>query len=338
MRRRIGRCKSFHGVSEIDPPVLNGIEGRENAEAFLGTTMTISSKIDWDVCVVATLLLLTVACGRGNPPVSHADSVETPSDRPVVSQPAAAAEKREESPPSAPSGGIEERLARETWHGDLDGIAKRRFLRVLVAPSKLGFTFDGLHMQGAIYEFTREFETFLNKKLNTGNLAIDVVFVPVARERLLPMLADGKGDLVASLMAVPEKEQNVVEFSDPLYDKANVIIVTGPGSPPVSSLEDLSGKEIYCHKNTASYEKLSELSKTFQSEGKASIQLTPADEDLQPEDLLEMVNAGLVPMTVSEDRLLTVLGEGATASSTAFEYGRCGGCPRVGDAEQHAAA
>jgi membrane-bound lytic murein transglycosylase MltF len=118
------------------------------------------------------------------------------------------------------------------------------------------------------------------------------------------MLTDGKGDLVASLMAVSEKSRDLVEFSDPLYDKAKIIIVTGPGAPPVSSLEDLAGKDIYCHKHTVPYQRLSELSEALQKEGKAAIKLTPADEDLQPDDVLEMVNAGLVPMTVGEDRLL----------------------------------
>jgi membrane-bound lytic murein transglycosylase MltF len=237
---------------------------------------------------------MAAACGRGNQPINHANRAETPSNGSAA----------EEAPTVVPANGIEERLAREKWHGDLDGIAKRRILRVLVAPSKLGFYFNGLHLQGAMYELSREFEHFLNKKLNTGNLTINVLFIPVARERLIPMLEDGKGDLVASLMEVTETREKIVEFSDPLLDKAKNIIVSGPGAPRISSLEDLAGKEIYYFKNTVPYEKLRELSETFQREGKAPIELTPADEDLQPEDVLEMVNAGLVSMTVSEDKLL----------------------------------
>ena len=51
---------------------------------------------------------------------------------------------------------------------------------------------------------------------------------------------------------------------------------------------------------------MSQISEGFKKEGKQPIQLTPADPDLQADDLLEMVNAGLVPMTVAEDNLAKV--------------------------------
>ena len=225
------------------------------------------------------VLLAGSACGRKDRNEGHANRAETP---PVAV----------------------ERLTREKWYGDLDDIAKRRTLRVAVVPNKLGYFVDGPHVQGAIYEYTREFEKFLNSKLKTGDRAIDVVFVPVARERLIPLLVDGRADLVTSLTAVSEANDRLVEFSDPVYDHAKAILVTGPAAPPVSSLEDLAGKEVYCHKNTIAYQKLSDLSTAFQKSGKPPVKLTPADEELQPEDVLEMVNAGLVPMTVGEDRLL----------------------------------
>jgi membrane-bound lytic murein transglycosylase MltF len=258
---------------------------------------------------ISIVLLLTAACSRTDQPTGHADRAETPGTTAPASKPPAsnssAAIPRLKGPghAAAPTR-IEERLAHEQWHGDLDGIAKRRFLRILVAPSKLGFFFDELHMQGAIYEYSREFEKFLNKKLDTGDRAIHAVFVPVARERLIPMLVDGKGDLVASLTGTSESRQQLVEFSEPLYNDAKIIVVTGPSAPPVAALEDLSGKEIYCRKNTLPYEALVRLSETFQKQGKPPIQLMPSDEDLQPEDILEMVNAGLIPIAVNENKLL----------------------------------
>ncbi len=204
---------------------------------------------------------------------------------------------------SSPGGSLQERIARERWSGDLDGIVKRRMLRVLVTPGKLAFFFNGTQMQGAAYEAVRELELFLNKKLNTGNLAINVVFIPVGRDRLIPMLAEGKGDLVATLMGASDQRSKLVDFSDPIYDKAKGIIVSGPGASPISKLEDLSGKEVYYFKNTLPFEKLGQLSESFKKAGKPPIRLTPADENLVDDDVLEMVNAGLVPMTIAEDKL-----------------------------------
>jgi membrane-bound lytic murein transglycosylase MltF len=210
---------------------------------------------------------------------------------------------REDSPPGK-GVGLEGRLLAEKWHGDLDGIRNRRYLRVLVAPSKLGFHFNGSQMQGAVYDFAREFEVFLNKKLNTGHASIGVVFIPAARQKLIPMLAEGKGDLVASLVGVSERRQAIVEFSKPLYEDAKAIIVSGPGGPKLSQLDDLAGKEVYYYANTLPYERLAQLSESFEKRGLPPIRLTPADGDLRDEDLLEMVNAGLVPMTISEDTVV----------------------------------
>ena len=197
---------------------------------------------------------------------------------------------------------LQEQLVHEKWHGDLDGIVNRRVLRVLVAPNKLGFYFDGSEIHGALYEFCREFERFLNHKLHTGNLAIHLVFIPVGRDSLLPKLAEGYGDLVATMMVTSSQPQYAVDFTDPLYDDARAVIVSGPGEQ-LSRLEDLSGREVYYFSNTIPYENLRRLSEDLQRDGKPPIHLTPAAPDLQVEDLLEMVNAGLVPMTVAEDKV-----------------------------------
>jgi membrane-bound lytic murein transglycosylase MltF len=197
---------------------------------------------------------------------------------------------------------LEWRLVHEKWRGDLDGIAKRRILRVLATPDKLGFYFDGSEIHGAIYEFCREFERFLNHKLKTGDLAISLHFVPMGRDVLLPRLSEGYGDLVATLMVTADRTPFAVDFTDPILDDARAVIVSGPGIQ-LSRLEDLSGREVYYFRNTILFEKLASLSEDLQRAGKPPIHLLAAPADLQLDDLLEMVNAGLVPITVAEDKV-----------------------------------
>uniref|UniRef100_Q025D7 Lytic transglycosylase, catalytic n=1 Tax=Solibacter usitatus (strain Ellin6076) TaxID=234267 RepID=Q025D7_SOLUE len=197
---------------------------------------------------------------------------------------------------------LQEQLVHERWRGDLDGIVSRRILRVLVAPNKLGFYFDGSEIRGALYEFCREFEHFLNRKLHTGNLAIHLVFVPIGRDNLLPKLAEGYGDLVATLMVRSNQPQYAVDFTDSLFDDARAVIVSGTGEQ-LLRIEDLSGREVYYFSNTIPYENLRRLSADFVRDGKPPIHLIPAAPDLQVEDLLEMVNAGLIPLTLAEDKL-----------------------------------
>ncbi len=251
---------------------------------------TLRQVVSW--ALVATAISLCSSCSRRPGETSSARSAGKEQTTPSA-----------EPPPNTfehPS--LQEQLIHEKWRGDLDGMVKRRILRVLVAPNKLGFYFDGSEIHGALYEFCREFERFLNHKLHTGNLAIHLVFIPVGRDNLLPKLADGYGDLVATLMVTASQSHYAVDFTDPIYDDAKAIIVSGPGEQS-PRLEGLSGREVYYFSHTISYDNLRRLSGDLRRDGKPPIHLTPAAPDLQMEDLLEMVNAGLVPMTVAEDKV-----------------------------------
>jgi membrane-bound lytic murein transglycosylase MltF len=197
---------------------------------------------------------------------------------------------------------LEDRINGEKWIGDLDGIAKRRILRILVAPSALGFYFNGTEMQGALYEFGLELEKELNQKLKTGDLPIYVVYIPVARQEMISKLAAGYADIAGSLSAPREQTSNV-DYTAPLIPDAEGVVVTGPASPPISRLEDLSGQEIYVHENTAIWDKLTELNEQFRKAGRAPVELVPADPDLLDDDIVQAVNAGLVPATIMYDKI-----------------------------------
>jgi membrane-bound lytic murein transglycosylase MltF len=104
------------------------------------------------------------------------------------------------------------------------------------------------------------------------------------------------------MMVTTDRPQFAVDFTDPLYDNARAVIVSGPDTQ-LSSLQDLSGRGVYYFRNTILYDKLSRLSEDLKRAGKPPIRLADAPVDLQLDDLLEMVNAGLVPMTVAEDKV-----------------------------------
>jgi hypothetical protein len=55
--------------------------------------------------------------------------------------------------------------AAKPWKGDLDGMIARGVIRVLVVPSKTFYFMDKGVQRGATYEFVRQFEDDLNKKL-----------------------------------------------------------------------------------------------------------------------------------------------------------------------------
>jgi membrane-bound lytic murein transglycosylase MltF len=198
-----------------------------------------------------------------------------------------------------PSGAVESVLKLDQkWIGDLDGMVERRLIRALVPYSKTFYFLDGPDQRGLTYERLRAFEKYLNKQLNTRTVPVRLVVIPTTRDELIPALARGLGDIAAGNLTITPERQKRVDFSSPHHKGVDEILVTGPKAPPVRTIDDLAGKEIHVRKSSSYYESLQQLNARFKKEGKKKIKVVPADEFLEDEDLLEMMNAGLIPMII----------------------------------------
>ena len=191
-------------------------------------------------------------------------------------------------------------LENEPRVGDFNKMAAKRQIRVLVVNSKTFYFLDRGRQRGISYDLLKEFEKFVNKKLKTKTLTIGVVFIPVRRDELIPGLVKGLGDIaVANLTITPERLKHV-DFSDAMLTGVKELLVTGPAAPPVAGLDDLAGKEIHVRKSSSYYESLARLNETFKKAGKSPMKLVPAEETFEDEDLLELINASLIPMIVMD--------------------------------------
>jgi membrane-bound lytic murein transglycosylase MltF len=207
----------------------------------------------------------------------------------------AAAQKRD-----APT--EEELLAQAAvpWTGDLDGMIERRVVRALVSPSRMEYWIDRGRQNGAEYELLTRFEEELNRryKPKAKHLRIHVHIIPTARDRLLPGLLEGRGDIAAGILTVTPERLREVDFGAPFFRNVAEIVVTGPGSPALASIEDLSGQELFVRRSSSYWTHLEALNARWQGEGRKPIALKAAPEDLQDDDLLEMLNAGLIRLAV----------------------------------------
>jgi membrane-bound lytic murein transglycosylase MltF len=207
-----------------------------------------------------------------------------------------AAESQESSPQGNPTGLA---LPHELWTGDLDGMIKRRQIRALVVYSKSAFFYDQGRPEGISFEALQEFQRTLNQELHTGTIPLTITYLPVGYDELEEDLQKGLGDLIAIPVAItPEREQRV-SFSTPIMSNVRQIVVTGPKASPITNVQDLSGKEVFVNPLTVYPASLEKLNKSFESQGKKPIVIKFADPELGDEDLLEMVNAGLIPATVT---------------------------------------
>ncbi len=177
-------------------------------------------------------------------------------------------------------------------------MVKRGNIRALVLYSRSGFFYVNGQPEGIYYEALQYFQQFVNRKLPAGQ-HVEVTFIPVRPDQLETALTQGVGDLIAyGLVVTPEREQQVA-FSTPIQTGVKQIVVTGKDFGPVSSLEDLSGKKVFVNPLTTFYENLEKVNDFLRKQGKPAILIQKADPNLIDEDLLEMVNAGILPATVT---------------------------------------
>ncbi len=185
------------------------------------------------------------------------------------------------------------------WTGDLSGMRDRGFVRLLTTYNPLYFTYDGIEQRGIVVETAREFEDQLNQAANGEERDLDVVLILVARDELLPSLRAGRGDVVVANLTITPARQALVAFSDPTYPDVKELVVTGPNARGLlGTLDDLSATTLHVRESSSYYEHLTELNVARKRLGKAELRVRKADERLEDYDLLEMVNAGLIPAVV----------------------------------------
>ena len=188
----------------------------------------------------------------------------------------------------------------QKWIGDFDGMLKERIIRVLVVYSKTFYFLDQGRQRGISHDLLKEFEKFVNKKYKTKTLKFHVVFIPVARDKLISDLNDGLGDVAVANLTITPQRLKQVDFSNPMLSGVKELLVTGPAGPAMTGIDDLGGQEIHVRKSSSYYESLVDLNASFKKSGKPQMKLIAAEELFEDEDLLEMVSAGLIPMIVMD--------------------------------------
>ena len=181
-------------------------------------------------------------------------------------------------------------------------MAERRYVRALVTPNRTQYFLDGAEQKGTAFELLRDFENEINKKLGNKTVRVHVVIIPTTRDRLLSDLVEGRGDVAATNLTITPERLEKVAFAEPLI-AVDEVIVTGPGVSSLTSLEDLAGEKVFIRRSSSYWQSLETLNAEFKDKGLKKIRLEEADELLETEDTLEMVNAGLVDITVADSYL-----------------------------------
>jgi len=189
---------------------------------------------------------------------------------------------------------------RATGLGDLDAIVTRGYLRVLIVPSRTEYAVENGVQGGATFNAGKALEAFINSTLAAATNPVKAVFIPTRNDALVADLNAGRGDIAANLVLTFERDDQVM-FSEPVRKGVRELIVTGPGVPPIVSLEDVAGRAIHVRKSSEHYASLVRLNQQLAKVDKPVCKIIVADEGLMDEDLVQLVNDGKIPATLVDD-------------------------------------
>lgn len=190
------------------------------------------------------------------------------------------------------------------WKGDFDEMLERRTIRVYVPYSRSLYFNDRGHERGLTVELVRDFERYVNRKYakRLGKRPFTVYVIPATRDRLLPDLGKGLADIAAGNLTETPERARLVDFVREQGGKpVNEILVTGPASPAIANVGDLAGKTVHTRRSSSYHESLVALNQRLRQAGKKPVDIALVPDALEDEDMMEMVNAGLLQAIVVDD-------------------------------------
>ncbi|UCD80759.1 MAG: lytic transglycosylase F, partial [Desulfobacterales bacterium] len=197
----------------------------------------------------------------------------------------------------------------ETYMDDLPGLLERKYIRVLITMNRTNFFLAGGKVHGFEYALLKEYEKHLNKGIGPRELKVTLEFIPVSRDRLLPGVMEGYGDIAAAGLTITEKRQEMVDFSQPYLTGIDEILVTYKKAKAPENLDELSGQRIFVRKSSSYYESLNALNERLKKKKIPPVEIVEVDESLETEDILELVNSGAIERTVSDSHLAKIWSE-----------------------------
>lgn len=176
---------------------------------------------------------------------------------------------------------------------DLDQIVQEGELNVLTLNVSTSYFIYREDTMGYNYDMARNFCESIGVKLN--------VIVAENEKRLLELLHKGIGDVVAYPIFVTNEMKDSVIYCGPQQINHQVLVQrANKGDTILTSQDQLIGKTVYTVKDSKYYERINH----FNDELGGGIDIKCIDRDtVTTEDLIEMVSAGQIRYTLSDNVL-----------------------------------
>jgi membrane-bound lytic murein transglycosylase MltF len=185
--------------------------------------------------------------------------------------------------------------------GGLKRILKERYVRVLTTRNSFDYYIYQGKPKGIQYEMVREFLNHLNRKYakEKNQPKIQFEMIPVDYDQLIPLLKQGKADLIAAGLTITPARQKQILFSKS-YRSVDEVIVTR------KELADqpVTGKTFHVRKSSSYYESIRKYNRSVSKKWK--VQSSFVSEELNTENIIELVSLGKYDYTIADSYLAEI--------------------------------
>ena len=192
----------------------------------------------------------------------------------------------------------------EIWSGSYSEMLQRGEIRLAVPYDRTIYVNDKGTPRGLAVEVSKGLAKWINTKYASQlkGKAVSIKMVPVVGIDLLNSVTSGRADIalgdIGLYEPIPNAQNLLINHAS---EAEQEVLVTGPSSPVLQKAADLSGQTVYGSRNTNFHTTLSALNKELKRDGKLPVNLISPLGDLDEEDLLEMLNAGLISYVIIGD-------------------------------------
>ncbi len=197
----------------------------------------------------------------------------------------------------------------ERYAEDMDALLERKYIRVLTTYNRTNFFLARGMLRGFEYALLKEYQKTLNKGITRRELQVVFEFIPVSRDRLIPDLVDGYGDIAAAGLTVTPERCKQVDFTAPYLTGIDEVLVMHRAVAPIRDAAELSGNSVFVRRSSSYYESLLAFNQRLAAQGKRPVKIVRADEILETEDILELVNSGAIGLTVCDSHIANAWAE-----------------------------
>jgi len=187
------------------------------------------------------------------------------------------------------------------WTSDFAWSGPQRVIRALVPLSHSYYQIDGKTQSGLAYDALSARSSQVRSPASRFGAVPEIVVIPTTRDRLLPALDEGRGDIVLAGLGITARRGQQAMLSRPTNTGSRDVVVTSRSAPPLTTVEDLSGQAVHVRHSSSEYEALTALNERLTAAGRAPVTIVDTDDLLEDEDLVQLADAGIIPITVVKD-------------------------------------